>query len=134
MNTSSDARNPVERLAEEFLERNRHGEQPSLREYLERYPALADEIRELLPALLMIEDLGESSGATSGSLAGDGTAAVTTRLERLGDSPILWGFGDDAFPRYPPSEEMSLSIFALLAFAIICASTSSMVVGFSSSG
>ena len=34
MNTSSDERNPVELLAEEFLDRKRRGEQPTLREYL----------------------------------------------------------------------------------------------------
>src|SRR6516162_6460074 len=65
MSTSSDQRNPVELLAEDFLERKRGGEQPTLREYVERYPALADEIRDLFPALLMMEDLGDSSGATT---------------------------------------------------------------------
>ena len=75
MNTSSDARNPVELLAEEFLDRKRRGEQPTLREYLERHPELADEIRDLFPALLMMEDLGESSGGTTGSLAADNGAA-----------------------------------------------------------
>ena len=62
MNTSSDARNPVELLAEEFLERKRRGEQPTLSEYVERYPELADDIRDLFPALLMMEDLGEELG------------------------------------------------------------------------
>jgi len=52
MSTSGDVRNPVELLAEEFLERKRRGEQPTLREYLERHPELADEIRDLFPALL----------------------------------------------------------------------------------
>src|SRR5262249_58976375 len=47
MTTSSEPRNPVELLAEEFLERKRRGEQPTLREYLERHPELADEIRDL---------------------------------------------------------------------------------------
>ena len=45
-------RNPVELLAEEFLDRKRRGEQPTLREYVERHPDLADEIRDLFPALL----------------------------------------------------------------------------------
>jgi eukaryotic-like serine/threonine-protein kinase len=54
MNTSSDARNPVELLAEEFLDRKRHGEQPTLQEYLDRHPDLAEEIRDLFPALLMM--------------------------------------------------------------------------------
>ena len=64
MNTSSDERNPVELLAEEFLGRKRRGERPTLQEYLDRHPELAEEIRDLFPALLMMEDLGGSSGAT----------------------------------------------------------------------
>ena len=58
MSPSSDRRNPVELLAEEFLQRKRRGEKPTLREYLDGHPDLADEIRELFPALLMMEDLG----------------------------------------------------------------------------
>ena len=38
-----------------FLERYRAGERPSITEYAARYPELADQIRELLPALVMIE-------------------------------------------------------------------------------
>jgi hypothetical protein len=66
MSGSSDPRHPVEALAEQFLERKRCGAQPTLREYVERYPDLADEIRELFPALLMMENLGEESGGASG--------------------------------------------------------------------
>jgi hypothetical protein len=52
MNSRSDERNPVEALAEEFLERKRRGEKPSLREYVDAHPHLAAEIRELFPALV----------------------------------------------------------------------------------
>src|SRR5262249_31130029 len=58
MSTSSDERNPVELLAEDFLDRKRRGEHPTLQDYLERHPELAEEIRDLFPALLMMEDLG----------------------------------------------------------------------------
>jgi serine/threonine protein kinase len=88
MTTSSYQRNRVELLAEDFLDRNRRGERPTLREYVERHPELADEILDLFPALLMMEDLGESSGGTTSSLAADGVA-VGPRLERLGDYRIL---------------------------------------------
>ena len=37
-------------LAEEFLERRRRGERPEVSEYIERYPELAEEIRELFGA------------------------------------------------------------------------------------
>jgi hypothetical protein len=40
------------RLADEFAERYRRGERPSLTEYVERYPHLAAEICEVFPALV----------------------------------------------------------------------------------
>jgi hypothetical protein len=39
MNSSGDARNPVERLAEDFIDRKRRGERPTLQEYVDRHPA-----------------------------------------------------------------------------------------------
>jgi WD40 repeat protein/serine/threonine protein kinase len=108
MTSSSDERNPVEALAEEFLDRKRRGEQPTLREYLNRYPDLADEIRELFPALLMMEDLGEDSGGTTGSLAGDGVAAVGARLQKLGDYRILREVGRGGMGVVYEAEQESL--------------------------
>ena len=43
-------------LAEEFLERYRNGERPSMREYTDRHPELAAEIREVFPAMAMMEN------------------------------------------------------------------------------
>ena len=45
----------LDRLAEEFAERFRRGERPALKEYTDRYPELADEIRELFPAMVKVE-------------------------------------------------------------------------------
>jgi hypothetical protein len=42
-------RDPVEVLAEDFLERRRRGELRSFTEYTNRNPGLADEIREVFP-------------------------------------------------------------------------------------
>ena len=48
-------RDPFEVVAESFLARFRAGERPSVTEYAAAHPELADEIRELLPALVMVE-------------------------------------------------------------------------------
>jgi hypothetical protein len=45
------------RLAEEFLQRYRRGERPAPAEYAERHPELAGQIRELFPALALLEDV-----------------------------------------------------------------------------
>jgi CubicO group peptidase (beta-lactamase class C family) len=42
-------------LAEEFLARYRQGERPPLKEYIDRHPHLAAEIREVFPAMAMME-------------------------------------------------------------------------------
>ena len=47
----------IERLADEFAERQQRGEKPSVVEYMEQYPDLASEIREVLPALVMMEQV-----------------------------------------------------------------------------
>jgi hypothetical protein len=48
----------VEELAEAFLERYRRGERPSLTEFIEQAPQHAAEIRELFPALVLMEQAG----------------------------------------------------------------------------
>ncbi len=44
-----------DQIAEEFAERHRRGEHPSIQEFVDRHPELADEIRELFPALVEVE-------------------------------------------------------------------------------
>ena len=53
--STGDDGTPLELLVEEFLERQRRGEHPAVSEYTAAYPELADEIRELLPVLAMVE-------------------------------------------------------------------------------
>ncbi len=57
MPTTSGSRDygRFDELAEEFAERYRRGERPSLQEYIDRLPEMADEIREIFPALVEVE-------------------------------------------------------------------------------
>jgi Protein kinase domain len=61
METGSPRRETVEELAEEFVARYRRGERPPLSEYTDRYPDHAEQIRDLFPALVMMEQIAPSS-------------------------------------------------------------------------
>src|SRR5688572_17726555 len=54
----ADARARVDRLAAEFLDRYRRGDWPRMAEYLQKFPDLEPEIREVFPTLLLRERVG----------------------------------------------------------------------------
>src|SRR5437870_5550782 len=88
MNVPDSNLDDVGRLAEAFLARYRRGERPSLTEYTEQYPELADQIRDLFPALVVMEELGSVDGPRTGF----STGAVPGKRpvpEQLGDYRIL---------------------------------------------
>jgi serine/threonine protein kinase len=80
-------RDPFDRVAEDFAERCRRGESPSLTEYAERYPEHAQKIRELLPSVALMERL-KGRFRTAGS-----SALHEPRLERLGEYRIIRELG-----------------------------------------
>jgi serine/threonine protein kinase/Flp pilus assembly protein TadD len=55
---------PIGSLAEEFVERFRRGERPSITEYCQRHSDLAPRIRRLFPSLVLIEQLAPNPGAS----------------------------------------------------------------------
>jgi serine/threonine protein kinase/WD40 repeat protein len=67
LSQSGGGRDQLEVLADEFLSRRRQGERPTIEEYADRRPDLAEAIRDLFPTLLLVEDLG---GGASGAPAG----------------------------------------------------------------
>jgi eukaryotic-like serine/threonine-protein kinase len=79
-------------LAHEFAERYRRGERPSLDEYTVCHPELAEEIRELFPALLMMEKLGSPADQPSAPI-GEQSQFNGRMPERLGDYRILREIG-----------------------------------------
>src|SRR5262245_11398714 len=91
--SSSGDRDPVERLAEEFLERRRRGERPAIAEYLQRYPEWAARIQEVFPALELMEHLKPRSGEVTGSFLPGTNASGLPRPEQLGEYRILREIG-----------------------------------------
>src|SRR5262249_56335274 len=72
-------------LADEFAARYRRGERPSLLEYIERHPELADDIREFFPTLVEMEQVKDDRRAPVEQPA---THTLPT-LARLGAFPII---------------------------------------------
>ena len=83
-------RDPIEAMAQSFLERFRRGERPSVDEYAATHPELAGEIRELLPALVRLErDRSVGGEATVPGPAGPRAATLRGVPRQLGDYTIL---------------------------------------------
>jgi serine/threonine protein kinase/WD40 repeat protein/tetratricopeptide (TPR) repeat protein len=89
MNESLSQQNRVEALAQEFLERRRQGERPTIAEYAARYPELAEEIRACFPALLLVEDLKPDPAEATGPSGAPDVLGGGSAVERLGDYRIL---------------------------------------------
>jgi serine/threonine protein kinase/WD40 repeat protein len=105
MTGNEGARDPIDELAEEFLARYRRGERPALSEYVARRPDLADDIRDLFPALVMMEEAGPV--APHGP-AGFDRAAARRAPEQLGDYRILREVGRGGMGVVYEAEQESL--------------------------
>lgn len=72
-------------LIDEFLERRRLGEVPSVTEFIRRHPTLADDIRDLFPAIALMEQIEASGDASRGN--------DDPGLSQLGDYRIIRTIG-----------------------------------------
>ena len=61
MNSPRQRHHEIDRLAQEFVERKRRGEAPTIHEYTTRYPALASDIRSVFPLLSALESIAPES-------------------------------------------------------------------------
>jgi WD40 repeat protein/serine/threonine protein kinase/tetratricopeptide (TPR) repeat protein len=108
MSEHSADRDPVEELAEEFAARHRRGERPALSEYVMRYPQWADQIRDLFPALVVMERLKPVPGEATGDYQGGPLHPSGRALERLGDYRILREVGRGGMGIVYEAEQESL--------------------------
>src|SRR5215813_10193716 len=78
------AADPFGQIADEFVEALRQGKHPSVEEFARRYPAHADEIREMLPALVLME-----KAKAADDTPGQPRQATAAPLQQLGDYQML---------------------------------------------
>src|SRR6188508_2967292 len=104
-NTSSADYGRFDELAEEFAARFRRGERPSLQEYIDRCPDLADEIREMFPALVEVERAEEDQQERPGAVA---VEVALPPLGQVGDYRVLREVGRGGMGVVYEAEQVSL--------------------------
>src|SRR5438067_8990015 len=107
--SSSEARSElVMELAEEFLDRYRKGERPPLNEYIDRHPELAAEIKEVFPAMAMMENIAIADGSSGSRRSGLPRAGLGRSLRQLGDYRIIREVGHGGMGVVYEAEQVSL--------------------------
>src|SRR5438128_1855780 len=94
----------LDQLAEEFAQRYRRGEHPSLQEYIARYPHLAEGIRDLFPALDEVEQVEHDRRQPAEQPA----ASPAVPLQQVGDYHILREIGRGGMGIVYEAEQQSL--------------------------
>ena len=90
-------------LASEFLERVQRGENPTIDEYCEAYPEAAEQIRELLSMLMVMENVPPESGELETKVERD-----TPLPEQIGDYRVVSEIGRGGMGIVYEAEQISL--------------------------
>jgi eukaryotic-like serine/threonine-protein kinase len=92
----------IDELADEFAGRWRIGERPTVQEYIDRHPDLADDLREVLGALGEVEQVKDDLGAK----VVDSAAALP--WDQIGDYRIIRELGKGGMGVVYEAEQVSL--------------------------
>lgn len=87
MNDADQEQELLDQLAEEFASRCRRGERPALHEYEQRFPALADRLREVLPSVALLEEFKRDRNRPGKDLS------ASDNPEQLGDYRLVREIG-----------------------------------------
>jgi serine/threonine protein kinase/WD40 repeat protein len=98
---------PFGQIADEFVEAFRQGKRPSVEEFARRYPAHADEIRDMLPALVLMEKAKSADDSPSQLRPGRGSATAPP-VQQLGDYQILREVGSGGMGVVYEAQQLSL--------------------------
>src|SRR5881398_419791 len=96
---------PFGEIADEFVEAFRQGKRPSVEEFARRYPEHADEIRDMLPALVLME---KAKSADDNPESRHPARAAAVPLQQLGDYRILREVGRGGMGVVYEAQQLSL--------------------------
>ena len=84
----------IDELADDFLERRRDGEKPTIEEYTDANPDIATPLRKFLKTILMVDDIkDEPEFLNSGSIVGNHDGSNSDSFPELDDYEIIREIG-----------------------------------------